>query len=213
MEILYPLPALSGADSASDSSVTVLANHTVAWERRGAFLDTLKPLLENFNAFPGALGCKVFEQHEGSLARITILQRFAAVADHEAWLRSADFRRWRDAVSLIQPTVEHVRTYSGIEALFAAGKVPRRSAAMENGRRPLLRGLPSLARAFRLVRQGPCQYFSSRRSLDHDPPHGRSHDLCHGSHLHRRLRPLAATLPPLKVIRPPLFLDFSPSVV
>lgn len=124
MEILYPLPALSGAGSASDSSVTVLANHTVAWERRGAFLDTLKPLLENFNAFPGALGCKVFEQHEDSLARITILQRFAAAADHEAWLRSADFRRWRDAVSLIQPTVEHVRTYSGIEALFAAGKSP-----------------------------------------------------------------------------------------
>jgi hypothetical protein len=37
MNVLYPLPSLSSAESASDSAVTVLANHVIATNARSRF--------------------------------------------------------------------------------------------------------------------------------------------------------------------------------
>lgn len=124
MEVLYPLPSLSSPEPAAESSITVLVHHAVARENRVAFLDALKELLATFDTAPGAKGCKVFEHTEVHLVRITILQRFASSKDHDAWLNSADFARWKEAVAPLHPELEHVRTYSGVEALFAAGQSP-----------------------------------------------------------------------------------------
>jgi len=124
MEILYPLPSLSSPESAQESTITVLVNHVIAADSRMAFLDALKELLKTFEALPGAKGYKVFQEDAGTSIRITILQRFASWTDQEAWLNSEDFKRWKVAIAPLHPTLEHVRTYSGMEALFAAGQSP-----------------------------------------------------------------------------------------
>jgi uncharacterized protein len=120
MDILYPLPSLTSPEVARESSVTVLINHVVDREDRRGFLDALKGFLEEFEKFAGTMGCKVFEQEEGGKVRVTMLQRFDSAKDHEAWLKSEAFRRWEGTISRMRPTVEPVRGYSGMEALFAA---------------------------------------------------------------------------------------------
>lgn len=124
MEILYPLPALSGSEPVVESGITLLVNHTVSTDRRPAFLDALKELLKSFEQAKGANGYKVFEKEDGSVSQITILQRFASTADHEAWLASEDFARWKSAVTPLNSTLGGVKSYSGIAALFAAGQAP-----------------------------------------------------------------------------------------
>ena len=124
MEILLPLPSLSTSDPDSTSATTVLVNHVVAAEKREAFLTSLQDLLKNFHAAPGAKGCMVFQHQEGDFVRFTILQRFASPADHEAWVKTGDFARWQAAVEPLKPVLEHVRSYHGMEALFAAGQSP-----------------------------------------------------------------------------------------
>lgn len=122
MEILYPLPSLAGAEPGEDASLTVLVNHTVPAVKKPAFLDALRVMLGRAGSFPGSLGSAIFQQEEGALARITILHRFASVADRDAWLASRDFATWQEAIAATSCTLEHVRTYSGMEALFAAGR-------------------------------------------------------------------------------------------
>lgn len=122
MEILYPLPSLSSPEPPRETTVSVLINHTISVEKCPAFLNALKELLKTFSAFPGTKGVKVFQQEENGLTRITILQRFASKEDHQAWLNTEAFTRWKTTIAPLQPTLEHVRSYSGIEALFAAGQ-------------------------------------------------------------------------------------------
>lgn len=120
MEILYPLPSPTSPETSQDSSVTALINHVVGKDRRDEFLQALKDFLRAYDDFSGARGCQVFEQEEGERVRITMLQRFDAAADHERWLRSKAFARWEAVMARIQPMVEPVRSYAGMEALFAA---------------------------------------------------------------------------------------------
>lgn len=121
MEILYPVKSLVSTKSVRDTGVTVLANHSVAVEKRVAFLEAVRELLEGFDKVPGALGCQVFEQEEGDVVRVSMVQRFATEEDHEAWRESGDFARWQQKMAELPRTLEQVHRYSGMDALFAAG--------------------------------------------------------------------------------------------
>lgn len=121
MEILYPLPALSGPEI-QENQIIVLVNHVIETDARPAFLEALKVLLGGLAEVPGASGYKVFQEEEGACVRITVLQRFDSAEAHEAWLQSEKFLKWRQSVESLHPKLEHVRSYSGIEALFAAGQ-------------------------------------------------------------------------------------------
>lgn len=120
MEILYPLPSPGLPDARNDDSVTVLVTHIIAKDKGQEFLHVLKEFLRSYDLFPGTKGCRVFKQMEGDQVRVTMLQRFREAADHERWLKSEAFAQWEDEMARIQPTVEPVRSYAGMEALFAA---------------------------------------------------------------------------------------------
>lgn len=125
MELLYPLraPRCVGNASAGDS-VTVLINRVLPSSAQDAFLATLTGLLDEFDRFPGTRGSMVFRRQVGADLEFSILQRFAAAADHDAWLASPGFTRWRAAVAPARPTPDHVHRYSGMEAFFVSAQAP-----------------------------------------------------------------------------------------
>ena len=125
MEILYPLQSLSAAARTShDDSVTVLVNRLLPSNGESSLLAALKPLIEEFDCFPGTLGCAVFRREVGDNVEFSILQRFAGEAAHEAWLHSPSFARWRSAVAPSEPTPDHVHRYSGMEPFFVPAQSP-----------------------------------------------------------------------------------------
>ena len=98
MELLYPLRLLSPAGTPLESdSVTVLVNRVVPSVEEQLFQATLKELLEEFDRFPGTSGNMVFRQEVDGDAEFSILKRFAGEANHDAWMNSTGFARWRDA--------------------------------------------------------------------------------------------------------------------
>lgn len=120
MELLRPL------DTAADpaGSVTVLVRRTVPVAQEEAFRAALHDLLEEFHRAPGVLGSLVFRQEDERGVEFTILQRFAGPAEHDAWLASPAFPRWRRAVAPPEPAPDHVRHYSGVESLFVTARAP-----------------------------------------------------------------------------------------
>lgn len=122
MKILLPLPSISGSEPRAENSVTVLVHFTVAPEQKSAYLEALKQLLEQFEAFPGTIGYKVFKQDEADPVRVTIMQRFASAEAYRSWLASEAFANWERELDKIGPTLEQVQRYSGMEALFAAAE-------------------------------------------------------------------------------------------
>jgi len=123
METLYPLHTTTPADG-DDGSVTVLVNRTVARDEEGSFLAKLTGLLEDFDRFPGTSGSMVFRREIGGEVEFSVLQRFAKKADHDAWIESGDFARWRSEVAPPEPAPGHVHRYSGMESFFVTARAP-----------------------------------------------------------------------------------------
>ena len=125
MKLLYPLRSLTpdGAVSGSNS-VTVLVCRVVSAAEELSFLATLKELLQEYDRFPGTLGRMVFRRECDGNLEFSILQRIAGETDHEAWLNSPGFVRWRNEVALTTPMPDHVQRYSGMEALFVTTPAP-----------------------------------------------------------------------------------------
>jgi uncharacterized protein len=121
MELLYPLRSSprAGGLPATDS-VTVLVTRVVPVAEEASFRAGLDGLLEDFDRFPGTSGSLVFRREAGGGVEFSILQRFARGSDHDAWLLSPGFARWRREVAPATPTPGHVRRYSGMDALFAS---------------------------------------------------------------------------------------------
>ncbi len=125
METLCPLPSLSTAGRyAEGGSLTVLINRTVPLADEENFQATLKDLLEDFNRFPGTSGSMVFRRGIGCAVEFSILHRFAKASDHEAWLGSPEFSRWRSEVAPPEPSTGHIHRYSGMDALFVSAQAP-----------------------------------------------------------------------------------------
>ena len=122
MELLYPLPA-PGTDVETGGSVTVLVNRLVPQDGE-AFADTLKELLRDFDRFPGTAGSRLFRRQVGDGVEFSILQHFASQTDHDAWMASPEFARWRGEVTPPVPTPGHVHRYSGMESFFVSAKAP-----------------------------------------------------------------------------------------
>jgi antibiotic biosynthesis monooxygenase (ABM) superfamily enzyme len=125
MEILYPVSTRAPRDNAlARGSVTVLVDREVPVAQEAAFLATLEGLLEAFGRFPGSSGSLVFRREAAGQVAFSILQRFATEADHDAWLASPSFARWREAIAPPEPAPAHVRRYSGMEAFFVSDRAP-----------------------------------------------------------------------------------------
>ena len=123
MELLYPLPE-TGADPATDGSVTVLVSRKVLQADEKAFMDALKVRLRDFDRFPGTAGSRIFRRQSGDGVEFSILQHFVSQAGHDAWLTSPQFARWREEVAPPVPTPGHVHRYSGMESFFVSAKAP-----------------------------------------------------------------------------------------
>lgn len=125
MDILHPLKSISAVGIPTpDSSITVLVHRTVPLDEERDFQDALKALLQDFDRFPGTLGSQVFRREQGANVEFSIVQRFARESDHEAWLQSPGFARWRHEVAPREPVPGHVRRYSGMAALFVTARAP-----------------------------------------------------------------------------------------
>ncbi len=125
MEILYPVSTAAPRDNAlAHGSVTVLVDREVPTAQEAGFLATLEGLLEAFGRFPGTTGSLVFRREAAGQVTFSVLQRFATEADHDAWLASPAFARWREAVAPPEPAPGHVRRYSGMEAFFVSAPAP-----------------------------------------------------------------------------------------
>jgi len=125
MDLLYPLRLLSPAGTPLESdSVTVLVNRVVPSVEEQLFQATLKELLEEFDRFPGTSGSMVFRQEVDGDVEFSILKRFAGETDHDAWMNSTGFARWRDAAAPATPTRDHVHRYSGMESFFVSAQAP-----------------------------------------------------------------------------------------
>ena len=125
MELLYPVSSHPPRDKApGGASVTALVNRRVSSDEEPAFRSTLEGLLEEFGRVPGASGCLVFRREAGEEVEFSILQRFATEKDHDAWLASAGFARWRAAMAPPTPTPDHVHRYSGMDAFFVDARAP-----------------------------------------------------------------------------------------
>ncbi len=124
MEMFRPLTLTSKASNSSDGSVagplTVLVRCVVSLDEEGGFLEKLRLVLGEFEAFPGTFGSAVFRQARERDVEICVVQRFAGEVEHKTWLESAAFRNWRAAVSAVTPETDHIRRDRGLEALFAA---------------------------------------------------------------------------------------------
>ncbi len=124
MDLLYPL-SLEGADVEDGGvGITVLVNRIVPQAGEAAFTASLKELLRDFGRFPGTAGSRVFRRAVGDSVEFSILQHFASQADHDAWLASPDFVRWRSEVAPPVATPDHVHRYSGMDAFFVSAKAP-----------------------------------------------------------------------------------------
>jgi len=123
MEMLYPLPA-PGAPAGSGGPITVLVNRFVPQAGEEAFAEKLRELLTDFDRFPGTAGSRLFRRAAGGSVEFSILQQFASQADHDAWLASPEFERWRCEVAPPVPTPGHVHRYSGMDAFFVSAKAP-----------------------------------------------------------------------------------------
>ena len=106
------------------SSVTVLVDRVISSDQEPAFRSTLEGLLEEFGRVPGASGSLVFRRESGVEVEFSILQRFATEKDHDAWVASAGFARWRAAMAPPTQTPGHVQRYSGMDAFFVDAKAP-----------------------------------------------------------------------------------------
>jgi uncharacterized protein len=125
MELLYPVSSHPPRDEpAGGASVTVLVDRVIPKDQEAPFRSTLEGLLEEFARVPGASGSLVFRRESGAEVEFSILQHFATRKDHEAWLASAGFARWRAAMAPPTPTPGHVQRYSGMEAFFVDAKAP-----------------------------------------------------------------------------------------
>jgi antibiotic biosynthesis monooxygenase (ABM) superfamily enzyme len=125
MEILYPVSTGAPRDNApAPGSITVLVDREVPAAQEKVFLVTLQGLLEAFGRFPGTSGSLVFRREAAGQVEFSILQRFATEADHDAWLASPAFGRWRETVAPPEPDPGHVRRYSGMEAFFVSARAP-----------------------------------------------------------------------------------------
>ncbi len=124
MDLLYPLLSSFPESSSKIPSVTVLVNREVPAADEKSFLATLKRLLEEFDRFPGTSGSAVFRREDGSAVEFSILKRFASEADHEAWLASPGFARWRTEVTLAGHANDQVIRYAGMESFFVSAKAP-----------------------------------------------------------------------------------------
>jgi antibiotic biosynthesis monooxygenase (ABM) superfamily enzyme len=125
MELLYPLRSHAPAGTTSGGkSVTVLVKRMVPSAEEQSFLDILQHLLEEFDRFPGTAGSMVFRRKVDGDVEFSILQRFAAEAEHKAWLNSPEFVRWRATVAPATPLPDHVQRYSGMESLFVTAQSP-----------------------------------------------------------------------------------------
>ncbi len=102
----------------------MLVHCSVGFSDEAAFLDELRGLLDRFNQFPGTRGAKVFRGKNEDSVEISVLQRFATKADHEAWLNSSEFMQWRTLVEPYAATTGHVRRYTGMESLFVSAAAP-----------------------------------------------------------------------------------------
>jgi len=123
MELLYPFLA-PGAATETGGPITVLVNRFVPQDAENALADTLRGLLRDFDRFPGTSGCRIFRRPVGNGVEFSILQHFASQTDHDAWLASPEFARWRVAVAPPVPTPGHVHRYSGMESFFVSAKAP-----------------------------------------------------------------------------------------
>lgn len=128
MEILYPVspnaPTNAAQNSSATGSVTALVECRVNAAEEAAFLEKLRPQLEAFAAFPGTEGSLVFRSRTRDGITISILQRFADAASHDAWLASEAFANWRRTVAPAHPNPDHVHRYSGLESLFVSAQAP-----------------------------------------------------------------------------------------
>ena len=123
MELLYPLPA-PGSAAETGGSVTVLVNRVVPRAEEEAFTAVLQELLRGFDRFPGTAGSRLFRRPLGGGVEISILQHFASQSDHDAWLASPEFARWRSEVAPPVPMPDHIHRYSGMESFFVSSKAP-----------------------------------------------------------------------------------------
>lgn len=128
MKILYPIRSIPEAVSAGKSGegdpVTVLVHRLVPLAEEKEFLTTLNRLLGDFNRFPGTAGSMVFRRPVGGDIELSIIQRFVGEAEHDAWLGSPQFERWRSKVAPTTPMHGHVRRYSGMESFFVSAQAP-----------------------------------------------------------------------------------------
>jgi uncharacterized protein len=125
METLHPLsPISTSGNDAENRLVTVLINRTVPASEEKTFRSKLKDLLGEFDRFPGTSGSMVFRQEAAGGAEFSILQQFAGKAEHDAWVGSPGFSRWRSEVAPPKPTPGHVHRYSGMEAFFVSAQAP-----------------------------------------------------------------------------------------
>lgn len=113
MQILYPV-----CEKDQSGTVTAMVHCLVSARERNRFTSLLREHLSTFDAREGVLGSQLFEEETGGRFRLTVVQRFATAADHEAWLRSEAFTRWEQTVAPAQVPVEAVHRYYGLETLF-----------------------------------------------------------------------------------------------
>ncbi len=99
-------------------------NRSVPLGGESTFLSALNGLLEEFGRFPGTAGNLVFRRESGGEVEFSIVQRFASKKDHDAWIASPGFVRWRAAVAPPDPTPDHVHRYSGMDAFFVSASAP-----------------------------------------------------------------------------------------
>lgn len=124
MELFYPVSSGSPTAGSSAGSVTVLVNRTVPAAEEQSFVATLSELLAEFDCFPGTSGSLVLRRESDGGVDFSIVQRFEAAKDHDAWLASPGFARWKERVAPPVPTSDHVHRYSGMDAFFVSAKAP-----------------------------------------------------------------------------------------
>jgi antibiotic biosynthesis monooxygenase (ABM) superfamily enzyme len=125
MELLYPVSSHPPrGEPAGGASVTVLVDRVIPKDQEAPFRSTLEELLEEFARVPGSSGSLVFRREAGVEVEFSILQHFATRKDHDAWLASAGFERWRAAMAPPTPTPGHVQRYSGMDAFFVDARAP-----------------------------------------------------------------------------------------
>lgn len=128
MDFLYPVnvsPTDKNKSAAENAdSITVLVNCSVCKNDKMVFLENLRAMLEDFEKFDGTCGSKTFECEKGDNVEISVLHKFASMADHDKWRASPEFDRWLKAVEPYASGAAHVRRYSGMEPLFVSPNAP-----------------------------------------------------------------------------------------